>query len=220
MFERTATRYIIRRWLTRWIVNDWVNTKFLFRSLNVCTTSRDFSNALLVSKCFISSTNRELNIRTSDDTSFLLTDWKTSFSMRSLISFFLNAANWRKAMCMTESSLKTTTRANIEAKAKARSTVVLNTKLKYAVDAKYLWERSRSRLNEFEKSFRFWFLINRKSELIIWLKHIRWLRNKCDEREINNRDKKRWVLEMIIVIIRFDHCWSKFCQVASKFNDH
>jgi hypothetical protein len=60
-------------------------------------------------------------------------------------------------MCTIESSLKAIARKNIEveaktkAKAKSRSSVVLNTKLKYAVDEGYFRKRSRSRLNEFEK---------------------------------------------------------------------
>jgi hypothetical protein len=157
IFEKTTMRHTIRRWLIRWIVNNWVNIRFLFRSLNVCITNRDFSNALSISRCLISSTNRELNMRISDDTSFLLTDLKTFFSMRSLISFCLNAANWERAMCTIESNLKTTAKANIEVeaktrtKARSRSSIVLNTKLRYAIDARYFQERSRSRLNEFEK---------------------------------------------------------------------
>jgi hypothetical protein len=157
IFEKTTIRHTIKRWLIRWIINDWINIKFLFWSLNVCITSRDFSNALSISRCLISFTNRKLNMQTSDDTSSLFTDWKTSFSMRSLISFCLNAANWKRAMCTIESNLKTTTKANIEiktktkAKAKSRSSIVLNTKLKYAVDARYFRRRSRSRLNEFER---------------------------------------------------------------------
>jgi hypothetical protein len=60
-------------------------------------------------------------------------------------------------MFTIESNLKTTAKANIEveaktkAKTKLRSSVVLNTKLKYAIDAIYFRRRSRSRLNEFEK---------------------------------------------------------------------
>jgi hypothetical protein len=157
IFEKTTMRHTINRWLTRWIINDWINIKFLFWSLNVCTTNRDFSNALSISKCLISSTNRKLNMRTSDDTSFLLINRKTIFSMRSLIFFCRNATNWKRTMCTIESNLVMTTRANIEietktkAKAKSRSSDVLNTKLKYAVNAKYFRERSRSRLDEFEK---------------------------------------------------------------------
>jgi hypothetical protein len=133
------------------MIDDWIDIKFLFWSLNVCITNRDFSNALSMSRCLISSTNRELKMRTSNDTSFLFIDWKTSFSMRSLIFFCLNAANWERAMCTIESSLSATANSEIEMKSRARSTVVLNTKLKYAVDAKYFRDRSRSRLNEFEK---------------------------------------------------------------------
>jgi hypothetical protein len=50
---------------------------------------------------------------------------------------------------MIESSLNAT--ANSEIEAKAESTAVLNTKLKYAVDARYFRDRSRSRLNEFDE---------------------------------------------------------------------
>ncbi len=155
IFEKTTMRHTIKRWLTRWIINDWINIKFLFWSLNVCITNRDFSNALSISKCLISFTNRKLNMQISNDTSFLLTDRKTFFSMRSLISFCLNAANWERTMCTIESSLMMTAKTNIEievkTRAKSRSSIVLNTKLKYAVDARYFRERSRSRLNEFEK---------------------------------------------------------------------
>jgi hypothetical protein len=157
IFEKTTMRHTIKRWLTRWIVDDWINTKFLFWSLNVCITSRDFSNVLSMSKCLILFTNRKLNMSTSNDTSFLFTDRKTLFSMRSLISFCLNAEIWERAMCTIESSLKTTAKASIEveaktkANAKSRSSVVLNTKLKYAVDAKYFQRRARSRLNKFER---------------------------------------------------------------------
>jgi hypothetical protein len=133
----------------------------LFWSLNVCITSRDFSNALSMSRCLISSTNSELKMRTSSDTLYLFTDWKTSFSMRSLIFFCLNAANWEKTMCTIESSLNTTTNSEIEVRSKTRSTVVLNTKFKYAVDTRYFRNRSRSRLNEFERisNSDFWFEI-------------------------------------------------------------
>jgi hypothetical protein len=164
IFEKTTMRHTIKRWLTRRIINDWVNIKFLFWSLNVCITSRDFSNALSILRCLISSTNRKLNMRTSDDTSFLLIDRKTFFSMRSLISFCRDATNWKRAMCTIESNLMMTARTSIEieaktkAKAKSRSSLVLNTKLKYAIDARYFRKRSRSRLNEFEKvsNFDFW----------------------------------------------------------------
>jgi hypothetical protein len=156
-FEKTTMRHTIKRWLTRWMIDDWVNIKFLFWSLNVCITNRDFSNALSMSKCLISSTNRELNMRTSNDTSSIFTDWKTSFSMRSLISFCLNAANWKSAICTIESSLNAA--ANSEIEARAKSTVVMNTKLKYAIDARCFRNRSRSRLDEFEKvsDFDSWF---------------------------------------------------------------
>jgi hypothetical protein len=136
IFENMTMRDTIKHWLTRWIINDWVNIKFLFWSLNFCITSRDFSNALSISTCLILFTNRKLNIQTFVDTSFLLTDWKTFFSMNSLISFCLNATNWKNAMCTIESSLETTTRRNNEIEVKTKSIIALNTKLKNAVDAK------------------------------------------------------------------------------------
>jgi hypothetical protein len=70
-----------------------------------------------------------------------------------------------------------------------------------------------------QENFRFWFLIDRDNELIIQLRHIRWFRSKCNERRISDRNKKRWVLEMIVVIIRFDHRRSKFYRIARKFDD-
>jgi hypothetical protein len=96
-------------------------------------------------------------MQTSYDTSFLLFNWIIFFSMRSLISFCLNAANWERAMCTIEFILEMTTKTNVEieaktkTKARSRSSIVLNTKLKYAVNAKNFQERSRSRLNKFEK---------------------------------------------------------------------
>jgi hypothetical protein len=79
IFEKMTMKHKIKRWLIRWIINNWVNIKFLFWSLNVCITNRDFSNALSISRWLISSTNRKLNMRTFIDTSLLLIDWKTSF---------------------------------------------------------------------------------------------------------------------------------------------
>jgi hypothetical protein len=52
-------------------------------------------------------------------------------------------------MCTPESSLDAAADSEIEAK--AESTVVLNTKLRYAVDAEYFRDRSRSRLDEFDE---------------------------------------------------------------------
>jgi hypothetical protein len=49
-------------------------------------TSLDFSKALLVLKCLISSTNRELNIRTPYRTLLSVTTVKTPFSSSLLIS--------------------------------------------------------------------------------------------------------------------------------------
>ncbi len=149
ILKKMTMRHIIKCWLTYSIINDWVNIKFLFWSLNVCITSRDFSNALLISRCLISFKNRKLNMQTFVNTSFLLTDWKTSFSMSLLISFCLIATNWESTICTIKWSLKTT--ASNEIETKARSTVALNTKLKNAIDAKYFRSRSRSRLNEFER---------------------------------------------------------------------
>jgi hypothetical protein len=164
IFEKTTMRHTIKRCWIRWIIKHWVNIKFMFWSLNVRITNRDFSNAFLISRCLISFTNRKLNMRISNDTSFLFIDWKTFFLMRSLIFLCLNAVNWKKAMCTIESNLIMTTKTSIEietktkAKARSRSLLVLNTKLKYAIDEKYFRERSRSRLNEFEKisNFDFW----------------------------------------------------------------
>ncbi len=93
MFEKMTMKHTIKHWLIRWIINDWVNTRFLFWSLNVCITNRDFSNVISISKCLISFTNRKLNMQTFVDTSLLLIDWKTFFSMNSLIFFCLNAMN-------------------------------------------------------------------------------------------------------------------------------
>ncbi len=111
---------MIRCWLTRWMIDDWVKTKILFWSLNVWITNLNFSNAFSVSECLISFTKRKLKIRTSVDTFLLLIDMNTSFSSNSTISFCLNEVN-------DESTL-----------------MILKTKL--AIDARNFLSRSRSRL--------------------------------------------------------------------------
>ncbi len=116
-------RQRIRRWLTLWIVSDWVRTRALFWFLKACITKRDFSNAFSISECFISFTNRELKIRTSIDTLSLLIDSKTSFSSSSAISFVRDAMN-----------------------EKSISVMILSIKLMYAIDAENFLDRSRSRL--------------------------------------------------------------------------
>ncbi len=116
-----------------------------------CITIRDFLNALSISRRWISFMNRKLNMQTFVNTSFLLINWKTFFSMNSLMSFCPNATNWKNAMCTIESNLKTTAKANNEIEAKTKSIIALNTKLRNAIDARYFRDRSRSRLNEFEK---------------------------------------------------------------------
>ncbi len=157
IFEKMTMKHTIKRWLIRWIMKNWINIKFLFWSLNVWITNRDFLNVLSISKCLISFTNRKLNTRTLNDTSFLFINRKTCFSMRSFISFCLNAANWKRAMCTIESKLKATAKTNIKiemktkTKARLKLSVVLNTKFKYTIDAKYFRKQSRSHLNEFEK---------------------------------------------------------------------
>jgi hypothetical protein len=113
---------MIKRWLIRWMIDDWVKTRTLFWSLNVWIISLNFWNAFSVLECLISFTKRELKIRTSADTFFLLTDINTAFPSKPAISFCLNAMN------------DDTT----------DSAVVL--KMKLAVDAKNFLSRSRSRL--------------------------------------------------------------------------
>jgi hypothetical protein len=120
----------------------------------------------------------------------LLTDRKTFFSMRSFISFCLNTANSKRTICTTESNLMMTARANIEieakmkAKAKSRSSIVLNTKLKYAVDAKYFRKRSRSRFNEKISNSDFW-SIKTTSWSSYW--------NILDDFEINAMNEKSMI---------------------------
>jgi hypothetical protein len=88
-----TARQMIKRWLTRCIIDDWIKTKILFWSLNAWITSLNFSNAFLVSECLISSTKRKLKIWTYVDTSLFLIDIKTPFSSRSTISFCRDAMN-------------------------------------------------------------------------------------------------------------------------------
>jgi hypothetical protein len=93
IWDNETTRQMIRDWLTRWMIDDWIKIRILFWSLNVWITSLSFLNAFSVSEFLTSSTNRELKIRIFADTSLLLIDKKTSFSNRSTISFCLNAMN-------------------------------------------------------------------------------------------------------------------------------
>jgi hypothetical protein len=111
---------MIKRWLIRWMIDDWVKTRILFWSLNVWITSLNFSNVFSVLECLISFTKQKLKIRTSVDTFSLLTDINTSFSNRLAISFRLNEMN-------DESTL-----------------MILKTKL--TIDAKNFLDRPRSRL--------------------------------------------------------------------------
>ncbi len=121
-----AARQMIRRWLTLWMVDDWVKTRILSWLLNAWTISLNFSNALSISECFISFTNRDLKIRTSADTSSLLTDSNTLFSSRSTISFCLNEINDKSTN--DESTL-----------------MILKMTSAIAIDARYFLDRSRSR---------------------------------------------------------------------------
>ncbi len=113
---------MIKRWLIRWMIDDWVKIRILFWSLNVWIINLNFSNAFSVLECLISFTKRKLKIRTSADTFFLLIDINISFSSRSTISFCRDAMN------------DDTT----------DSAIVL--KMKLAIDARNFLSRSRSRL--------------------------------------------------------------------------
>jgi hypothetical protein len=119
----TATQ-IIKRWLTLWMIDHCLKTKISFRSLKAWITNLNFSNALFVSECLISFTKRELKIRTSERISILLTSKKTFFSSRSAIFCCLDAMNDEDESSMIE----------------------LRIKLRYAIEAKYFLDCSRSRL--------------------------------------------------------------------------
>ncbi len=122
-WQNVTARQMIKRWLTRWMIDDWVKTKILFWSLNAWITSLNFSNAFSVPECLISFTKRELKIRTSVDTFLLLTDMNISFSSSSTISFCRDAVNDDTKLIVS---------------------IVL--KMKLAIDAKNFLNRSRSRL--------------------------------------------------------------------------
>ncbi len=77
-----------------------------------------------MSGCLISFTKRELKIRTSEGTSALLTDKKTSFSSRSAISCCLDAVNDESALV-----------------------IELRIKLRYAAGAGNFLNRPRSRFD-------------------------------------------------------------------------
>jgi hypothetical protein len=113
---------MIRHWLIRWMIDDWIKTKILFWSLKAWIINLNFSNALFVFECLISFTKRKLKIRISEETSVLLIDKKTSFSSNSAIFCCLYAMNNESAV------------------------IELKIKLRYAIEAKYFLDRSRSRL--------------------------------------------------------------------------
>jgi hypothetical protein len=92
-WENVTARQMIKRWLIRWMIDDWIETKVLFWSLNVWITNLNFSNAFSISECLISFTKRKLKIRTSVDTFLLLIDMNISFFSKFAISFCLNAMN-------------------------------------------------------------------------------------------------------------------------------
>ncbi len=77
-----------------------------------------------MSECFISSTNRELKIRISVDTSILLIDTNTSFFSSSAISFARDAMNEKSIV------------------------EVLSIKLMYAIDAENFLGQPRPRLTD------------------------------------------------------------------------
>jgi hypothetical protein len=121
IWDSETIRQMIKLWLTRWMIDDWVKIRILFWSLNVWIINLNFSNVFSVSECLILFTKRELKIRTSADTFFLLIDINTSFSRSSTISFCRDAMN------------DDTT-----------DSIVLKTKL--ATDVRYFLSRSRPRL--------------------------------------------------------------------------
>jgi hypothetical protein len=88
----------------------------------------------------------------------VLAYWSKNFFFDEIVDLLLSKCDeLRKSDVHDRIEFSDDSEANIEieaktkAKAKSRSSVVLNTKLKYAVNARYFRRRSRSRLNEFEK---------------------------------------------------------------------
>jgi len=77
----------IRRWLTRWIIGNWVSTRSFSRLLYAYITSLDFLKALLVLGFLILLTNLELNNLLLYSISLGLTSLKTPFLSNLLISF-------------------------------------------------------------------------------------------------------------------------------------
>ncbi len=121
--DKVTARQMIKRWLTRWMIDDWVKTKVLSWSLNACIINLNFSNVFSVFEFLTSFTNRELKIRIFVDTFFLLIDKNTFFSSKLAIFFCRDAMN-----------------------DDTRSIATIVLKMKLAIDAKYFLSRSRSRL--------------------------------------------------------------------------
>jgi hypothetical protein len=111
---------MISRWLIRWMINDWVKTRILFRFLKAWIIDLNFSNVLSLPECLISFTKRKLKVRTSEEISALLTDKKIIFSSRSTIFCCLDAM-----------------------KKKSTLVVELRVKLRYAIEIEYFLDRSR-----------------------------------------------------------------------------
>jgi hypothetical protein len=114
-------------------MSDWIKTKVLFWFLKACTTNLNFSNVLSVSECLISFTKRKLKIRTSEEISILFIDKKISFSSNSAIFCCLDAMN-------DESTLM----------------IELRVKLRYAIEARYFLDRSRSRFDDSDAKDSWW----------------------------------------------------------------
>jgi len=77
----------IRRWLTHWIIGNWVNTRSFSRSLYTYITSLNFLKALSELGFLILLINLELNTLLLCGISLGLTSLKTPFLSNPLISF-------------------------------------------------------------------------------------------------------------------------------------
>ncbi len=106
------------------MMSDWVKTRILFWFVKAWIINLNFSNALSMLECLILFTKWKLKIRTSEKTSALLTDKNTSFSSNLAIFWCLDAINDESAL------------------------IKLKIKLRYAIEAEYFLDRSRSRLTD------------------------------------------------------------------------
>ena len=102
-FSIVAAMHKINRWLTCWMIDNWMKIWFFFESLYVWITKRDFSYIFFVFSFLISFTKRALNMRVLDDTSISSTKLKFFFSVNRW--FFFALMRWTEMNFRSKNNL-------------------------------------------------------------------------------------------------------------------